>query len=509
MYYLKTILGILLLSLAIYSPISAQTRGINYQAVARDAGNNLMVNQSLAVKFYVREATDNGAVAYQESHNATTNEYGLFNLVIGEGTAIVGTFEGIVWSSERHFLEVEVDGQSLGVQEMMSVPYSQVATSMSIEDLVDVEAGTASIDDVLQWDGTEWRSATLNIPDAVWTESTNNAEYEGDARIGGGAANSDATSEHLAIRTQSDNWYVGGLNEGTAGASDFFVGKSTVPDGTFHIENNGNVGIGTDDPSARLTVDGAIRGVDNGNTRFQLSSGTNVGTASFRGPNSINSWITHLSGNTDRGFIYATNESGAERASIFTGASGPGVVRTRGVNNSFNFVVTNHSSSNNHGYAYVSDASGNVEAGMYVNGSSQGVLFADQKNFRIPHPEQEGKEIWYCSLEGPEAAAYARGTGKVINGKATVSFPDHFSLVANPTTLTIILTPLSGQSKGLAVVQKMADGFNVEELFAGQGNYEFDWEVKGVRQGHENYRVIRDASEMIDASREDRAAGQE
>ncbi|MEM6349098.1 MAG: hypothetical protein AAF927_34750, partial [Bacteroidota bacterium] len=182
MYYLKTILGMLLLSLAIYSPISAQNRGVNYQAVARDAGNNLMVNQALNVKFYIRIATDNGAIAYQENHSTMTNEYGLFNLVIGGGTAVVGTFESVDWNSERHFLEVEVDGQSLGVQEMMSVPYSQVATSMSLEDLVDVEAGTASMNDVLQWDGTEWRSAALNIPSQVWSLSANNAEYDGDAR---------------------------------------------------------------------------------------------------------------------------------------------------------------------------------------------------------------------------------------------------------------------------------------------------------------------------------------
>ncbi|MEL6842946.1 MAG: hypothetical protein AAFP02_07005, partial [Bacteroidota bacterium] len=143
---------------------------------------------------------------------------------------------------------------------------------------------------------------------------------------------------------------------------------------------------------------------------------------------------------------------------------------------------------------------GNQQAGVFVNGSAQGIVFADQKNFRIPHPEQADKEIWYCSLEGPEAAAYARGTGQLVNGQATINFPDHFRLVANPTTLTVVLTPLSGQSKGLAVITKTANGFEVEELFAGQGNYEFDWEVKGVRKGHENYRVIRDASEMSNAS---------
>ena len=138
------------------------------------------------------------------------------------------------------------------------------------------------------------------------------------------------------------------------------------------------------------------------------------------------------------------------------------------------------------------DVSGNVQAGVYTNASNQGIVFADQKNFRIPHPEQAGKEIWYCSLEGPEAAAYARGTGQLVNGKATIDFPDHFRLVANPSTLTVVLTPLSGQSKGLAVIRKTAEGFAVEELSSGDGNYEFDWEVKCIRQGFEDYQVIRE-----------------
>ncbi|MEL6650544.1 MAG: hypothetical protein AAFQ87_07050, partial [Bacteroidota bacterium] len=59
---LKTLLGMIILSLALYAPAWAQTRGINYQAVARDAGNNLLANQNLTVKFYVREVTDGGTI---------------------------------------------------------------------------------------------------------------------------------------------------------------------------------------------------------------------------------------------------------------------------------------------------------------------------------------------------------------------------------------------------------------------------------------------------------------
>ena len=215
--------------------------------------------------------------------------------------------------------------------------------------------------------------------------------------------------------------------------------------------------------------------------------------------------MSTLAGNSSRGFIMAQNETGQERAAVFAGNGGHGVVRTYGVNGTLNTLLSSTSASDNRGSLTIYDAAGNSQAGMYVNNSVQGIVWADQKNFRMPHPKQEGKEIWYCSLEGPEAAAYARGTAQLVNGQVKVDFPDHFQLVANPSTLTIVLTPLSGQSKGLAVIKKGADGFEVAELWSGTGNYEFDWEVKGVRKGHENYRVIRDASEMKMTGVSDRA----
>jgi len=61
--------------------------------------------------------------------------------------------------------------------------------------------------------------------------------------------------------------------------------------------------------------------------------------------------------------------------------------------------------------------------------------------------------------------------------------------------MTVILTPLSGKSKGLAVVNKKSTGFEVEELMEGSGTYEFDWEVKCVRAGHEGFEVVRNKSD--------------
>ena len=165
-----------------------------------------------------------------------------------------------------------------------------------------------------------------------------------------------------------------------------------------------------------------------------------------------------------------------------------------GSNGSHNVTIGAHGNSgslNNSGAVMVHNASSAAKAGAYVNAAGKGVLFADIKNFRIDHPLDAKKEIVYASLEGPEAAIYERGTATLQNGTAEIKFSDHFALILAKTRMTVQLTPLSAQSKGLAVVEKTQDGFKVKELHHGAGHYQFDWEVKAVRNGYQDFEVVR------------------
>ncbi len=139
---------------------------------------------------------------------------------------------------------------------------------------------------------------------------------------------------------------------------------------------------------------------------------------------------------------------------------------------------------------------------MYINSFNQGVLFADIKSFRMPHPEKADKEIWYASLEGPEAGAYDRGTGQLVNGEAFIPFSEDYNIVANSETMTVQLTPHGWDTYGLAVVTKSKNGFYVKELKGGEGNFKFDWEVKCKRSGREEFQVIR-RSETIPTPKEE------
>jgi hypothetical protein len=137
---------------------------------------------------------------------------------------------------------------------------------------------------------------------------------------------------------------------------------------------------------------------------------------------------------------------------------------------------------------------------MSVDSNGRGVFSADIKNFRVPHPNRPGMEIVYASIEGPEAAAYVRGTGRLVNGRAVIALPEHFTAVAIEETMTIQLTPRSADSLGLAVVEKSLNGIVVRELFSGTGTYEFDFLVMAVRRGYEDYQPVRASAVVQETS---------
>ena len=102
-------------------------QGINYQAVARYNNGDVLMNQALTIQFSVISDIATSAISWQETHQVTTNDYGLFTAIIGEGTPSGGnsaTFDVIDWASSTHFLKVEMNGVDMGTTQLMSVPYS-------------------------------------------------------------------------------------------------------------------------------------------------------------------------------------------------------------------------------------------------------------------------------------------------------------------------------------------------------------------------------------------------
>ncbi len=275
-------------------------------------------------------------------------------------------------------------------------------------------------------------------------------------------------------------------------------GRAAGDAGGRSLYNLGNVGIGTASLASKLTVQGDLRTNDSSGNRlcwlsYVTGGGGFIGTY---GPNgNLNARFTSVTGYLNNGAVCLHDSSGSERARMLVDTPGCGYAELNGTNGNRNIWLTYPSGYSNHGYIAACDSSGNNQAGMYVDSSGNGIVYGDTKSFRVANTSQPGTEIWYTCPEGPEAAAYVRGTTRLTNGRAEIILPDHFVAVASPQQITVQVTPLSGESRGLAVVEKTVSRFVVRELTNGDGTYDFDYMVMAVRKGHEDYRVIRSALE--------------
>lgn len=117
---------------------SQAPQGFSYQAVARDNNGNPKANTSVSVKFSILSGSAEGAVVYAETYQTQSNNFGLFNLVIGQGQVLSGNFFSTIdWAGPK-FLKVEIDGMLSSTTQLLSVPYALYAEKAK----PDLKAGT-------------------------------------------------------------------------------------------------------------------------------------------------------------------------------------------------------------------------------------------------------------------------------------------------------------------------------------------------------------------------------
>ncbi len=106
---------------------------MNYQGVARDNGGNVLANQNIGLRLSVLSGSINGAVEYSETQATTTNSFGLFNVQVGTGSVVSGSFPNISWGNNNHFIKLEMDATGgtsyvlMGTSQLLSVPYALYA----------------------------------------------------------------------------------------------------------------------------------------------------------------------------------------------------------------------------------------------------------------------------------------------------------------------------------------------------------------------------------------------
>jgi hypothetical protein len=173
----------------------AQTSGITYQAVIYypngqnipgvDIQKSPMANKSVCLQFSL---TDNlSQLEYQEVIQATTDEFGMVNLIIGSGNQTGGyasSFNAIVWNANIKKLKVQLDVNGtcqqfvvLSDNPLSAVPFAYAAvTANSVSGVVPIQnggTGATNIADVkinLQIDNVD-NTSDSNKPISIATQT--------------------------------------------------------------------------------------------------------------------------------------------------------------------------------------------------------------------------------------------------------------------------------------------------------------------------------------------------
>lgn len=163
---MKKLFFTLLASIVFISMYGQVPQEINYQGVARNSSGTLLSNQNIGIKLDLHQGSAGGTIVFSETHNKTTNVFGLFTLGIGSVNA--SGFTAINWANGPYFLEVSMDPaggtsySSVGTQQFMSVPYAlyaQTAGNASATPTITINAPNT----VTSAAG----SYTINVPAAI------------------------------------------------------------------------------------------------------------------------------------------------------------------------------------------------------------------------------------------------------------------------------------------------------------------------------------------------------
>jgi len=103
---------------------------MSYQAVIRDASNNLTTTQAVGMQISILQGSATGTAVYVETQTITSNANGLVSLEIGTGAVVSGDFTTIDWANDTYFIKTETDPTGgtnytiTGTSQLMSVPYA-------------------------------------------------------------------------------------------------------------------------------------------------------------------------------------------------------------------------------------------------------------------------------------------------------------------------------------------------------------------------------------------------
>ena len=287
----------------------AQTpQAIPYQGVARNAAGSILASQPVSLRISIHDITATGVIVYSETHNPTTSTLGLFDVNIGSGSIINGTFAGINWSNGAKFMQVEFDptgGSSytnMGTTQFNSVPYALFAGNggggywaASGNKIYNSNAGSVGVGKIpragykLDVDGAVNADSGFVIGNNRILNVYGNQTYVGDVAVHSPyinatyvtAVGSDALG--ALSSTGSTNTVIGGRASygNTSGSQNTGIGFEALESNTT---GNANTAIGYNAGSANSTgTSNSFVGIEANVSSGNLNNATAIGANAFAG----------------------------------------------------------------------------------------------------------------------------------------------------------------------------------------------------------------------------------
>jgi hypothetical protein len=512
-------------------------QSIKYQGIARNASGSALNNQALTVRLSIYNTTATGPLLYRETHAVTTNGFGLYNLNIGQGSALSGTFNVINWGSGAKFIEQEVDFGSgfvsMGTSQFLSVPYALYAETSGTGGPAGPTGATGAVGatGANGTNGTNGATGATGAAGAIGatgatgangTNGTNGATgatgaagaigATGAAGVAGptGAAGAiGATGATGVAGAIGATGATGATGAGGATGTTNYVSKFTSANtlGNSQIQDNGTgTSVGSLAPQIpyqmyvyrqQLTINGDGQSTLYGyRTRDSQNDGTAYSqVACNRASSGFNFWgDVYTFGDASHNYNDYTRCGGSLGAEV-TGAYWGSL----GYKNSASLtygVYGSNAFASGAGLAPSSEASGAgggffgsigvMSRGSIIGQINSGELFA---TYNMGDVYTSGKHIDMVKsgeemvpaygATSTEATVYKKGKITLVNGVATVAFDANYvKLIGENPVVTV---SAMGECNGVYVVNVTKNGFTVKELNNGTSNVEISWIAVGDR----------------------------
>lgn len=475
----------------------------NYQAVARNSGGDLLINQSVTFRISILQTTSSGTIVYQEIHPTLTNGQGLANLQIGLGASTIGNFSAINWGLTDYFLKIEMDPlggtsyQNMGTSQLLSVPFAMHAQT----------AGTskpAGNNGEIQFNSGGSFGAESNL---FWNASgkklglgTNSPEYKFDlfSDISNGLSvktNNNAflildkgasiDNTFITLRSAgSDLWILGTWESN----NDFMIknwdaGGSS--DNTFIIDDASSaIGLNTSSPYSSdmlglYPADDFTYGIylyQNRSISGTLYGLDAVLNSSYNGSQSMYGVY---------GSITKSGNSGSSKYGVRGYVTDDETGSTRYNYGTYGYAYVSSSTGTSYAYGVRASASGNAtySYGVYYSGGLGG---SGTKSAVVRTPN--GPREVYCQ-ESPGNWFEDFGEGSIQNGQAIIQIPNDYLqtvTINNQHPMKVFVSP--NANLGNWWVEKRETSFTVYAPEAADGA-RFDFRIVAKRAGYEDIRL--------------------